>query len=101
MMTIRKIENIHAPWKIDVPIGAEHPQIRDKDGRRIAIVASSWPTRPTTEDKHVALMCAAPELYEALCNLLSRIENDRDASQWFIDEQEAAKRAIEKAQGKR
>jgi hypothetical protein len=97
---INKIENyINDPWKIDTPFGADYPTLRDKDGRRIAVIASTWPSGPKTEDIQASLICAAPELYKALRDLLSRIANDKDAHAWFSDEQEAAIKALSKARG--
>jgi hypothetical protein len=45
------------------------------------------------------LIAAAPELYEALAALLSRVGNDADAHAWFLEEQENAIKALAKARG--
>jgi hypothetical protein len=90
---------INSPWKLEVPMGAEYLQIRDITGRRIAAIKGTYPTSPSTDDKHASLMCAAPELYEALKDLLSRVANDADSCTWFCDEQEAAIKALAKARG--
>ena len=90
---------INGPWKIEPPFGGDHPEIRDKDGRRIGIVTSSYPKSLKNEDMNAALMCAAPELYTALRDLLSRIANDADGYRWFMDEQIAAIEALAKARG--
>ena len=57
------------PWKVDPPIGAEHTEVRDNDGRRIAVVAGSYPMRAKTEDANAHLIAAAPEMYEILSHL--------------------------------
>ena len=90
---------INAPWKIEAPIASEHLQIRDSTGRIIAAIAGTYPTSPSTEDKHANLMCAAPDLYEALKNILSRVANDADSCTWFCKEQEEAIKALAKARG--
>jgi len=38
--------------------------------------------------------CENSDLASALKNLLSRIENDKDAKKWFLDEQQAARKAL-------
>ena len=90
---------INGPWKIQPPFGGEHPEIRDKDGRRIGIVTSSYLKMKKNEDMNAALMCAAPELYVALRDLASRLRHDGDAHAWFMDEQIAAIKALSKARG--
>lgn len=45
------------------------------------------------------LIAAAPDLYDALQNLLSRLANDADGHAWFMDEQEASIIALAKARG--
>ena len=90
---------INAPWVLEAPIAAEHLQIRDSTGRRIAAIAGTYPASQETESQHAHLMCAAPELYDALKNLLSRVANDADSYRWFCDEQEAAIKALAKARG--
>ena len=90
---------INGPWKIQPPFGGEHPEIRDKDGRRIGIVTTSYPKMKENEDIKAALMCAAPELYVALRDLASRLRHDGDAHAWFMDEQIAAIKALSKARG--
>ena len=45
------------------------------------------------------LVTAAPELYEALDNLLTRLSYDKDAKAWFPEEQERARCALRKARG--
>lgn len=106
-VTLRKImvemreqqQIINAPWTLESPIAEERLQIRDSSGRRIAVIAGTYPTGRKTEDKHAHLICAAPDMYNALKNLLSRVANDADSCTWFCDEQEAAIKALSKARG--
>lgn len=50
-------------------------------------------------DANCDLISAAPYMYRALRELLSRIENDKDVRHWFIDEQAMAIKALAKADG--
>ena len=45
------------------------------------------------------LMAAAPDLYEALHNLMNRVKHDKDASDWWPDAQEQSRAALAKARG--
>ena len=54
------------PWVFSEPIGAEHAEVRDKDGRRVAVTIGSYPRRTRTEDANAHLIAAAPDLYAAL-----------------------------------
>lgn len=45
------------------------------------------------------LIEAAPKLYKALDNLLSRVSNDADSMLWFSKEQEDAVAALKQARG--
>lgn len=47
------------------------------------------------------LIAAAPDLLEALQNLMTRVQYDKDAKHWFTDEQKAARAAIAKALGEK
>jgi hypothetical protein len=51
------------------------------------------------DDGDTDLVTAAPELYEALDNLLTRLSYDKDAKAWFPEEQERARCALRKARG--
>lgn len=68
-------------------------------GRGIAIAE----TVPATgrELANARLIAAAPELLEALQNLMTRVQYDKDAKHWFTDEQKAARAAIAKALGEK
>lgn len=90
---------INAPWVIEAPIAEEHLQIRDSTGRRIAVIAGTYPASQETESQHAHLMCAAPELYDALQKLLYEVSNDVDVYNQFCDVQEAAIKALAKARG--
>ena len=78
------------PWFFCGPIGAEHAEVRDKDGRRIAVVIGSYPMRISIEDANAHLIATAPELYELLNQF---VNNDKP-----IDI-EKAKQVLQKAQG--
>lgn len=61
-----------------------------------------WPKDDSLNmpDEHDAdLVAAAPDLYEALQDLLSRVANDKDAHSWWCDAQEKAIKALSKARG--
>ena len=45
------------------------------------------------------LIASAPDLLEALQNLMTRVQCDKDAKHWFTDEQKAVRAAIAKAKG--
>jgi hypothetical protein len=61
----------------------------DKNGRELVM----------PDDGDTDLVTAAPELYEALDNLLTRLSYDKDAKAWFPEEQERARCALRKARG--
>lgn len=45
------------------------------------------------------LIAAAPELFEALAEIMSRVSNDQDAKSWWTAEQEMCRAALAKALG--
>ena len=55
--------------------------------------------RLDVQESNARLIAAAPELLEALQNLMERVQYDKDAKNWFTDEQKAARAAIAKATG--
>lgn len=89
------------PWVFTAPIGAEHAEVRDKDGRRIAVTIGSYPMRTRTEDANAHLISAAPELYAALERLYGRLlMSDRDGEcRITAEEGEMAEFALKKAKG--
>ena len=89
------------PWVFAAPIGAEHAEVRDKDGRRIAVTIGSYPMRTRTEGANAHLISAAPELYAALERLYGRLlMSDRDGEcRITAEEGEMAEFALKKARG--
>ena len=89
------------PWVFTAPIGAEHAEVRDKGGRRIAVTIGSYPMRTRTEDANAHLIAAAPDLYAALERIYGRLlMSDRDGeSHITAEEGEMAESALKKARG--
>lgn len=86
------------------PWGADASDLRtaiNTKKKHIAMVNYYQPM--ITDEEHKAnanLIAAAPDLLEALKNLLLRVETDADAKYWFIEEQQEARKAIVKAKGR-
>ena len=88
------------PWVFSEPIGAEHAEVRDKNGRRIAVVIGGYPRRTKTEDANAYLLAAAPDLYAALKDLYDVLYAATDGDRvWTMDKQQAARDALAKARG--
>ena len=85
-------------WKVDQVGTAHQPVIRDSSDRCIACVgnAEPWAEAKPQWMKHAHMMAAAPELYEALEQLLMRWLDPGSITdaQWH-----AAKSALSKARG--
>ena len=56
------------PWKVDTLIGCDHVDIRDADGRRIAVVAGTYPTATKTEDANARRIVACVNACKGLTN---------------------------------
>lgn len=88
------------PWVFTAPIGAEHAEVRDRDGRRIAVTIGSYPMRTRTEDANAYLIAAAPDLYAALDELHDlvnmMIEGEYEPDSFTI---QPARLALKKARG--
>ena len=89
------------PWVFTAPIGAEHAEVRDIDGRRIAVTIGSYPMRTKTEDANAHLIAAAPDLYAALELIYGRLlMSDRDGEcRITAKDGEMAELALKKARG--
>jgi len=72
-------------------------KIQNALGLDVAMLADDW-IHKSTED-NAKLIAAAPELLDALENLLYRIASEEDTAGWFPREQEDARKAIAKAGG--
>lgn len=90
------------PWRVEYPIGTEHAEIRDMDGRRIAVAIGVYPMRVKTEDANAHLIASAPEMYEALLKCVSAdptIVTNRPGWMDYIASIEGARAALKKARG--
>ena len=58
------------PWKTQTHISLDRLEIRDADGRRIAVCAMDYPMSAKTHDANASLIAAAPELLEALIGVV-------------------------------
>ena len=58
------------PWKTQTHISLDRLEIRDADGRRIAVCAMDYPMSVKTHDANASLIAAAPELLEALIGVV-------------------------------
>lgn len=85
------------PWRKESFSLSE--EILATGNKLVAIVQSRHCESPEEMRANAHLIAAAPELYEALAALLSRVGNDADAHAWFLDEQENAIKALAKARG--
>jgi hypothetical protein len=85
------------PWTVSIDRFYDRPEVRDKDGRRIAVVVYDFPMGPKTADKNANLIAAAPDLLEAFEDLLDAIER----GDYTGTEYHKACDAIAKAKGER
>lgn len=95
------------PWKVDSPIGAAHPEIKDVDGRRVAVIAGTYPMGPKQDDANAArivacvIACAGMEDPEQEIMLLRQsVRYEGDVAADAVDEvhKQRAEIAILKAQ---
>jgi hypothetical protein len=54
------------PWVAVIDINYDHFEIRDKNGRRIAVCTMDYPMSAGTHDANARLIAAAPELLHEL-----------------------------------
>ena len=62
------------PWKTQTHISLDRLEIRDADGRRIAVCAMDFPMSAKTHDANARLIAAAPELLAALAEAVDELE---------------------------
>ena len=64
------------PWKTQPHISLDRLEIRDADGRRIAECAMDFPMSAKTHDANASLIAAAPELLEALQEIVTAADGE-------------------------
>ena len=64
------------PWKTQTHISLDRLEIRDADGRRIAVCAMDYPMSAKTHDANASLIAAAPEMLEALQEIIAAADGD-------------------------
>ena len=97
------------PWKTQTHISLDRLEIRDADGRRIAVCAMDFPMSAKTHDANARLIASAPELLDAvkwastiLAGYLSA-NSQEERNYMYKDLQHAGKTldaAIDKAEGR-
>jgi hypothetical protein len=68
-------------------------------GTRETIICRVTQRNKDNKRANANLIAAAPELYDALRELLSRVANDKDCHAYWCDAQEQAIKALAKARG--
>ena len=88
------------PWKTQTHISLDRLEIRDADGRRIAVCAMDFPMSAKTHDANARLIASAPELLDALKRLCAKFGVDDDG--WPRDGTvlREARAVIAKAEGR-
>ena len=69
------------PWKTQTHISLDRLEIRDANGRRIAECAMDFPMSAITHDANASLIAAAPELLEALQEIVTAAADGKGRSQ--------------------
>jgi hypothetical protein len=59
------------PWVFSEPVRPDPAEVRDKDGRRVAVIIGSYPRRTRADGANAHLIAAAPYLYAALSKTCS------------------------------
>ena len=70
-MSKQETSYTQGPWKTQTHISLDRLEIRDADGRRIAVCAMDFPMSAKTHDANARLIAAAPELLEALQEIVT------------------------------
>jgi len=85
------------PWTVSIDRFYDRPEVRDKDGRRIAVVVYDFPMGPKTADKNANLIAAAPDLLEALKAIVDEVD-DYEMDSELDRKLRAARKALKEAQ---
>jgi hypothetical protein len=90
------------PWVVAEDVFNDRPEIRDMDGRLIAVVMAHYPMSATTQSANARLIAAAPELLEALKWLNAEFEcrdDDFGGVLFTRNDFDRVRKAIAKAEG--
>lgn len=87
------------PWVVAEDVFNDRPEIRDRDGRLIAVVMAHYPMSATTQSANARLIAAAPELLEALKWLNAEFDDDFGGVLFTRNDFERVRKAIAKAEG--
>jgi len=79
-----EVKHINGPWKVTIDTFYDRPEVRDKDGRRIAVVALDFPMEAKTAVSNARLIASAPDLLEVLEDLMLRFDDDVDGDTYLV-----------------
>lgn len=98
------------PWEATPDWTHDRMEIRDKDGRRIAICMMDYPLGVATHDANARLIAAAPAMYELLSDIMDELRKatrdaietgNREGSSLPAKLERRIYEAVEKAEGKK
>lgn len=91
------MERTSGKWKVEGY--GEHPEIRDEDGRRIAVVAGAYPVSVKREDANADYIVRAVNCHESLVDWVKNFADYCEENALMHSEMVQMRKLIDEAEG--